>query len=261
LNELLGAVELSGKLSHQNQPNPDLYKDAVTRTLFWVCRNIDAYDPQKGKFMAWINYRLDMILREIQQELKDPFIRSVEGKIFRTKYQLNGFLKKVKPEDFKLWLMLNLKGLIPNYPLGLTIIFLSVVLLLLSQLMIQNPLLGNTLLLEMSRASFSMLPTLYDVPEDAKGLEEIAQPDDQPYLSDMLKIYIEEDPEGLLQKHVKDHPRATFQAIAIARLEGKTWQELSRSFDISIPTLNNFFLRRLKELAPEIRRHVQEHTD
>jgi hypothetical protein len=258
LRELLNAIRLSGKLSRQSQSSVDIYEDGLTRTLLWVCQNLNAYNPDKGKFMAWVNYRLDMILREIQQEYKDPFIQSIEGKIIRKKYQLKTIIKKTKSADLKSWLTLKLKGFIPDHSLALKVIFILTVLLLLSQLIARNPTLGDSLLFEISKESLPLSSRLHKLTVESKTLEDIAQPEEKPFLSEAVRQYIADDPARLLQQHIREHPQATFQAIALARLDGKTWKEMSESFGIGIPALNNFFQRRLRELAPKIRKHVQE---
>lgn len=261
VRELLQAIRLSGKLSHKSYYKADIYEDAVTRTLLWVCQNLSAYNPSKGKFMAWVNYRLDMILREIQQEAKDPFIQSIEGKIIRRKYQLNVLLKKANSIDLKSWLMLWFKQLIspsnPSWNINL-ILILS---LLLSQLIQQNPPLGDSILFEIAKESIPFSSRFQELAGETKTLEDIAQPEEKPFLSETVRQYLEEDPGRLFQKHIRENPQATFQAIALARLDGKTWKEMSEAWGIGIPALNNFFQRRLKELAPEIRKYVQEQCE
>ncbi|HEY9668894.1 MAG TPA: hypothetical protein V6C91_18945 [Coleofasciculaceae cyanobacterium] len=261
LRELLSAIRLSGKLSRLSQYSADVYDDAVTRTLLWVCQNLNAYNSDKGKFMAWVNYRLDMILRDIKQDYKDPFIQSIEGKIIRKKYQLKAIIKRTKISDLKTWLTLDAKGLIQNVSLSQSISFIGAVLLGLSQLMAQNPTLGDSLLFEISKESLPLSSRLQEFTGESKTLEDIAQPDEKPFLSETVRQYIEDDPTQLFQKHIREHPEATFQAIALARLDGKSWKEMSESWGVGIAALNNFFQRRLKELAPEIRRYVQEQSD
>ena len=258
LRELLNAIRLSGKLSRQHQFSADVYEDAVTRTLLWVCQNLLAYNPSKGKFLAWVNFRLDMILREIRQEYKDPFVQSIEGIIIRKKYQLKTIIIKTNKADVKYWLTLKIKRLIPDNSLNLNITFILIVLSVLSQLIAQNPTGGDSLLFEMSKQSLSLPSELHQITGESRTLEDIAQPEEKPFLSEIVRQYIESDPARLCQKHIKEHPQATFQTIALARLNGKTWKEMSEFFGISIPALNNFFQRRLRELAPEIRRYVQE---
>jgi len=211
--------------------------------------------------MAWVNYRLDMISREIQQEYKDPFIQSIEGKTIRRKYQLKAIIKRTKEADLNSWLTLNLKGLIPDSSLSLNVIFILTALLLLSQLIAQKQSRGDSLLFEMSKESISLSSRLHELTGESKTLEDIAQPEEKPFLSETVREYIESDPARLCQKHIREHPPATFQVIALARLDGKTWKEMSEFFGIGIPALNNFFQRRLRELAPEIQKYVQEQSD
>ncbi len=258
LRELLNAIRLSGKLSRPSQYKADIYEDAVTRTLLWVCQNLNAYNPSKGKFTPWVNYRLDMILREIQQEYKDPFIQSLEGKILRDKYQLKSIIKKARKSDFECFLLLQIKGLILNTSLSLKLIYILTVLAFLAQLIAQNPTVGDSLLFEMSKKSLSLSSRFYELTGEFRTIEDIAQSEEKPFLSETVRQYIEDDPAKLFQKHIREHSQATCQAIALARLDGKTWQEMSEYWGIGIPTLNNFFQRCLKEVAPEIRKYVQE---
>lgn len=80
LGEIFGAIQLSGKLirPQQNRISPDLYeviyREAVSRTLLYICRNIDGYDPQRGRFMTWVNYRLDKTFLDCQNELTNQNI-------------------------------------------------------------------------------------------------------------------------------------------------------------------------------------------
>jgi hypothetical protein len=261
LRELLNAIRLSGKLSRQRQFSADVYEDAVTRTLLWVCQNLLAYNPSKGSFMAWVNFRLDMILREIRQEYKDPFVQSIEGRIIRKKYQLKTIIRKTNKAAVKSWLTLKIKRLIPDTSLNRNVTFILIVLLVLSQLIAENPTRGDSLLFEMSKQSLSLPSRLHQITGESRTLEDIAQPEEKPFLSETVRQYIESDPAQLFQKHIREHPQATFQALALARLDGKTWKEMSEFFGIGIPALNNFFQRRLRELAPEIRRYVQEQSD
>ncbi len=259
LRELLNAIRLSGKLLRQNQYKADVYEDALTRTLLWVCQNLNAYNPSKGKFMAWVNYRLDMILREIHQEYKDPFIQAIEGRIIRVKYQLKTIIKATKAADLKVLLILLIKGFVPEDTTILNLILILTFLLFLSQLLTQNPTLGDSLLFEISKESLPFSSRLHEITGESRTLEDIPQSEEKPFLSETVRQYIEDDPAKLFEKSIREHPQATFQVIALARLDGKTWKQMSESFGIGIPTLNNFFQRCLRELAPEIRKYVQEH--
>ncbi|EAW36444.1 hypothetical protein [Lyngbya sp. PCC 8106] len=36
----------------------DIYQEAVQNLFLYICKNIDKYDPQRGKFMTWVNMLL-----------------------------------------------------------------------------------------------------------------------------------------------------------------------------------------------------------
>ncbi|MGB7442741.1 MAG: hypothetical protein WA919_16880 [Coleofasciculaceae cyanobacterium] len=260
VKELLTAICLSGKLSHlhQNQFSPDIYEDAVNRTLLFVCKNINYYDPTRGKFMAWVNYRLNMMLKEAHKEYKEPLIQAINGRIIRVKYKLNHLTQTTKQEDIKFWLQLHIKNLIPDEYLANQVEAILTVLVCLSQLKSRKPLVVDSLLFEIAKNSIPLSPSLCEMKGETMTIENMAQPFAEPCLSDKIRQYLEEDPDKLFQKHIRNHPEATFQTIALGRLEGKTWKEMSESFQVAIPALSNFFQRRLKELAPEIRKYVQE---
>jgi DNA-directed RNA polymerase specialized sigma24 family protein len=177
LGELIEAIRLSGRLSHPHRTrfSPQfyelLYEEAVNKTLIYVCRKIDNYDPERGqdkKFMTWVNFRLDRVILDTSREFRDPNI--------------------------------------------------------------------------------SKLPSLTDI-------EEIFHSDDSPSLVDTVRELIEEDAKNLFKKaHVRNHPEASFQAIASARFSGKSWEEISSQFRISVPTLSSFFQRCCEKFRPEFRK-------
>ncbi|MEO0853603.1 MAG: hypothetical protein AAFY15_08885, partial [Cyanobacteria bacterium J06648_11] len=105
LVELLGALQLSGKLRHHplRYTHPDWYDDAVSRSLLWVCQNIDKFDPQRGSFLAWVNFRLDMICRQVKQEAKDPFVRAVDRRVGQLERQLQRSLKSASKAELHCW--------------------------------------------------------------------------------------------------------------------------------------------------------------
>ncbi len=84
-----------------------------------------------------------------------------------------------------------------------------------------------------------------------KDLEEIPQPDSPIILSNLVRECLEEDAENLFKnEHIRKRPDANFQAIALATLSGKSWEEISAEFGIKIPTLSAFFQRCCKKFAP-----------
>jgi hypothetical protein len=166
LGELVEAIRLSGRLAHPHQKtfsSPQfyelLYDEAVNKTLAYVCRKIDTYDPERGnkKFMNWVNFRLDRVIIELSREFNDPNVRQ--------------------------------------------------------------------------------LPSISE-------LETIVKQEELPSLFDIIREKIEEDAENLFkQAYIRSRPDANFQAIALARFSGKTWEEVSAEFKISVSTLSVFFLR------------------
>lgn len=78
-----------------------------------------------------------------------------------------------------------------------------------------------------------------------------------PHLSQEVKDCLEEDPEGLFaQACVANHPTASFQYIALRRLEGYSWQDLSMELNISIPTLSSFYQRCLTRFVPKLKTYL-----
>lgn len=86
LGELVEAIRLSGRLAHPHQKkfsSPQfyelLYDEAVNKTLAYVCRKIDTYDPERGekKFMNWVNFRLDRLIIELYHEFNDSNVKQL----------------------------------------------------------------------------------------------------------------------------------------------------------------------------------------
>jgi len=96
LGELVEAIQLSGKLGHPHRTQFSgqfyelLYEEAVNKTLIYVCRKIDTYDPERGqekKFMSWVNFRLDRAILETSRKCREqnvidlPSILDLEKKL------------------------------------------------------------------------------------------------------------------------------------------------------------------------------------
>lgn len=92
-----------------------------------------------------------------------------------------------------------------------------------------------------------------DIAELEKAMPEAEISDAQ-----MLQEYITQDPTGeLRKKHIKGYPSASFQAIALRILAGKTWKEISEEFGIPISSLSAFYQRYLKKVAPILRQRLR----
>ncbi|OUC15141.1 MAG: hypothetical protein B0A82_08300 [Alkalinema sp. CACIAM 70d] len=97
---------------------------------------------------------------------------------------------------------------------------------------------------DQQRFSLDDLDHHFQVPEDSSP-------------SDELRQYLEEDPDRLFQTvHVQKYPKATFQYIALQRLAGFSWQEITLQLNVDVPTLSSFYQRRLKEFTPYFRAYL-----
>ncbi|MDL5045164.1 sigma-70 family RNA polymerase sigma factor [Oscillatoria amoena NRMC-F 0135] len=83
-------------------------------------------------------------------------------------------------------------------------------------------------------------------------LDNIPQEDPPPEsLAELVKKCLIEDRGGHFKdEHITNRSDANLRAIALLRLEGKTWKEISQEFDIPIPTLSSFYQRSLRKLTP-----------
>ncbi|WP_250126489.1 hypothetical protein [Chroococcidiopsis sp. CCMEE 29] len=81
------------------------------------------------------------------------------------------------------------------------------------------------------------------------------QPDS---IQERLRRYLESDPDNLLwTTHIENYPMASFAFIAIARLEGRTWQKISDSLGgIPIGTLGIFYQHYVQQFYPQIRNYL-----
>ena len=119
-----------------------------------------------------------------------------------------------------------------------------------------------------TEASRDFLPTVYKG-MDARTVQHLTlesldeynpyelNPQLTPLLSQELKDCLEEDPDGSFgQTHVADHPAASFQYLALKRLEGYSWQDLSIELNIPIPTLSSFYQRCLTRFSSKLKNYL-----
>jgi hypothetical protein len=77
-------------------------------------------------------------------------------------------------------------------------------------------------------------------------------------LFEQVRQCIEDDPEGIFRnEHIRAHPEANFQAIAIRRYSGVPWREISAEWGIAVQALNNFYQRCLKRFAPKFKEYLE----
>jgi DNA-directed RNA polymerase specialized sigma24 family protein len=90
-------------------------------------------------------------------------------------------------------------------------------------------------------------------------LDEIAPPESNPCLTEIIKQCIELDPENLFKKeHIENHPRANFQALARRRLLGKSWKEIAAEFDLKISTVSRFYDRCLNKFSAKLKEYCTD---
>lgn len=90
-------------------------------------------------------------------------------------------------------------------------------------------------------------------------LDNLAIPEKTPLLSERIREFIEEDPENFLkQEQIGNKPEANFQALAMQRCSGKSWQEISSELGIPVSTLSCFYQRCLKKFSSKIKEYLQQ---
>ena len=76
-------------------------------------------------------------------------------------------------------------------------------------------------------------------------------------LFEQVRQCIESDPDKIfIKEHIKGHPEANFQAIAIRRYSGVAWKDISAEWGIGITSLHNFYQRCVIRFAPHIREYL-----
>ncbi len=176
LTKLMEGIWRSGRIARPYRAQfPEFYEDirneAIQKTAFHICDNIEKYDPERGPVMRWFNYFLETrFFREAIPEIVGT------PKVFVTD-SMDGFN---------------------------------------------------------SQENISPLP------------------------SEELIKYIQEDPEGLLKNlKIKAYPQVTFLELISRRIAGQKWREIAEDLDIKTSTISDFYQRCLKEIAPQIKRYLE----
>jgi DNA-directed RNA polymerase specialized sigma24 family protein len=104
-----------------------------------------------------------------------------------------------------------------------------------------------------------------DEPIDFSGelgttlLDTLPQPQIVPNDGEVLQEILQADPDDLFKnEHIKNHPEATFQAIALRRLAKQSWGDMSTEWAIGVSTLSSFYQRCLKLFIPKIQEYYQK---
>lgn len=99
------------------------------------------------------------------------------------------------------------------------------------------------------------IPSLHSL-DNSQMINEIPEES----MSQELRRLLEEDPKNIFQTaHVQGHPKASFQLIAIQKLNGYSWEEISQQLhNIPVPTLSSFYQRSLTRYIPFFRDYLSE---
>ncbi|NEP36297.1 hypothetical protein [Moorena sp. SIO3B2] len=93
-------------------------------------------------------------------------------------------------------------------------------------------------------------------------LDTVAQPEETPLPSQLVRQCIEEDSDGLFaSKHVKGHPQANFRTIALLYLDRKSWKETAVAVGLEpkqASTVQSFYWRCCKYFADTFKEYLQE---
>lgn len=72
-----------------------------------------------------------------------------------------------------------------------------------------------------------------------------------------LRSYLQEDPQGTFaDAHIEKHPDISFRWIALQRLDGYGWREISEQSGISPTTLSSFYQRSFKKFLLKIKQDL-----
>jgi hypothetical protein len=169
LSQLFRALQQPGVLARPRSEQfqgfyNDIYEEATQRLFIYITRKVEAYNPERGSVLAWVNFLLCQ--RFFIEASRDFMIVGYQGMDTRQ-------FQHLTIDDLD-------RTLVENNDSSL------------------------------AESSFSL-----------------------------LKRYLQEDPDGLFSTScVEKCPEASFQRIALQRLAGYGWRELSEQLDISATTRN-----------------------
>jgi DNA-directed RNA polymerase specialized sigma24 family protein len=94
-----------------------------------------------------------------------------------------------------------------------------------------------------------------------QDLEQIRQPSTTVDLAQILRDYLNQDPEQKFSTvHIRNRPDANFSKIALAKFSGQSWETISQQLGIPVPTLSSFYNRWchrfLPLLATELKKYL-----
>ncbi len=84
----------------------------------------------------------------------------------------------------------------------------------------------------------------------------LASPEETLSLTEIVREFIVSDPDNVFKKkHIENCPQANFQTLALRRLSGKSWKEISAEFEIKLQTVSGFYYRCVTEFAPRLKKY------
>ncbi|WP_407882971.1 sigma-70 family RNA polymerase sigma factor, partial [Scytonema sp. NUACC26] len=101
LTKLVNAIVRADKLCRPQKSQfpagvyEDIYNEARQELFFYICQNIDKYEPERGSVMAWVNVLLD------RRFFKDAIrkIQTHHSRMKMTIADLDNFASPEKPKD------------------------------------------------------------------------------------------------------------------------------------------------------------------
>lgn len=249
----------------------ELYQQVRDRLACELDEKIDQYDPQRQPAREWANFLRDSALREVlddaqlkkiaieaqsqppASELRQHALRELVEAIRLSGKLCRPHRSKFSPAFYELayeeavnQTLVYVCQKIDKYDpdRGTEKRFINWVNFRLDKILLD-------LQVEVRTPKEETLPTLAD-------LENLAQYEEsEPLLSDVLREFIEKDAKNLFKKkYIRECPAANFQAIALATLAGKSWEEISAEVGIKVPTLSSFFRRCCQSFAPIFRDYL-----
>lgn len=99
----------------------------------------------------------------------------------------------------------------------------------------------------------------FEIPS-SPSLNRIIQPSAVIDLTELLREYLIEDPQGVFAStHIRNRPDANFTKIALAKFSGQSWEQISQQLDIPVATLSSFYNRWCRRFAPLLDTELKQH--
>lgn len=247
-----------------------LYQDVRQQLWQEVEQTIDQYNPRRSSGREWTKALRDRVFSQVltdaqlkklaleaQQhppdtELRQYALRELVQAIWLSKKLCRPHLGRFHPDFYELiydeavnktltYVCQNIDKYDPER--GKDKRFMTWVNFRLDKLVIESP-------YELSHPQTQPFFSLAD-------LENIPQPESCNPLPDELKDCLENDRDNVFKRqHIRNHPEANFQVIALATLAGKSWETISEELGIRVPTLSSFFRRCCQKFAAKLEQYL-----